>query len=224
MYQKLNNMKTTILAFLMCLSMTLTAQTVQYENLGDFDKIVINGEVEQMTINGSHGDKPVVMIKGIDKELTTTKIEAGVYYIDLAGQKAQEIEVYNSNLHRIETDNEVAISGADIVGSQGKYLVADINHGDWPKMRHIDIDVPNIDVDIAGLDIDIPEIDIDFDHDFDFNFDVPEVDFDESDFHFDWNWEEHREEIRRVSREVKEEVKSAMEEVKREVKKHKERK
>lgn len=196
------------------------AQTVQLENLHTFDKLVVKGNVNSIETTNGHEDRPQVTIEGVSKEQVTNRIEAGVLYLTVSGDKAFDLSVANRNLSRIETDKNVEIVGADVVGDNGRYLITGINrHGDHVA-HHIDINIPKIDIDLPGLAIELPEIDFDFDHNFDHNFDI-DIDFDRDAWDFDWDWEDHKEEMKNMSKEVKEEVKRAMEEVKHELKKYK---
>lgn len=208
-------MKTLFTAILVAISATLIAQTTQLENLHNFDKLVIEGDVNSLKIRSHHHDKPMIKIEGIRKEQVSSRIEAGVLYLSLTNGNNADVTVENSELIRIKTDKAIEIAGVDFIGRDGNYLITDINNHDRIA-KHIDINLS--DIDLGDLDIDLPDIDFDFDFDHDHDVDI-DFDFDDESWEYSWSWGEHKDEILRVSRDVKEEVRRAVEEVKREIKK-----
>lgn len=208
-------MKTLTTAILVVFSATLIAQTTQLENLHNFDKLVIDGDVKSLKIRSHHHERPMIKIEGVRKEQVSSRIEAGILYLSLANGSNADVTVENSELMRIKTDEAVEIAGVDFIGRDGNYLITDIKNHDH-LAKHFDINLS--DIDLGDLDIDLPDIDFDFDFDHDHDVDI-DVDFDDESWEYSYSWGEHKDEIRRVSREVKEEVKRAIEEVKREIKK-----
>ncbi|MDX1628640.1 MAG: hypothetical protein R3345_08065 [Fulvivirga sp.] len=195
-------MKYLLTISLIVLTTVLSAQTIQLENLNEFDKLVVDGEVGEILVRPGFGHHHEVIIKGLRKEELTSKVEAGVLYLTLK-KEAHEIVINNPNLRRIETTGPVALSGAEYVGENGKYLIT--GHTLPVPMAHLDFDLPKIDIDLPDVDFDFPEIDLNLERDFDFD------------------WDEHREEMRKIKREVNEEMKKAMEEVRKEIKEYKEK-
>ncbi|MTI20278.1 hypothetical protein E1176_04525 [Fulvivirga sp. RKSG066] len=212
-------MRSTITTLLVFFSIGAISQTIEYENLNQFDKLVIDGKVTSLHTKKSHHDKSEMMVKGVEKEYITTRIEAGVLYLNIENDHEADVTVYNSSLKRIEADEPLEIVGAQYVGSNGKYLLTDFSHHHGDCSDHVAVNIPTIDIDIPGLSIDIPEMNFDFEHHFDHDFDI-DIDIDEDSYSFNWNWEEQSEELRHVSKEMKEEMQKAMKEMKKELKKY----
>jgi len=212
-------MKSTITTLLIFFSVGLFAQNVSYENLPAFDKLVVDGNVKTIHTKQGCGEKPQLKVTGIDKDLIKTKTEAGVMHLTLNSDKPAELVVYNGNLNRIETEGDTEIVGAEVVGSNGKYLLTDFNHYHGPVANHVQVDLPRIEINVPGVEVDIPELNFDFEHHFDHDFDI-DVDWDEDNWNFSWNWDDHKREFRHVSEDVRDEVRRVMEEVREEVRRH----
>jgi len=214
-------MKNLILSALLIIAFNgAIAQTTHLENLHAFTKMVVKGDVKTIIAEKGHSERPRVTIEGVAKDNISEKIEAGVLYLTIDSDQRIELTVSNSNLNRIETENEVEILGAEVVGSNGKYLLTDFTHHHGPVAHHMNINIPKIDIDLPGFAMEIPEMDFDFDHHFDHDFDF-DIDIDDESWEFNFDWDDHREEMKHMSKEVKEEMKRAMEEVKKELKKYK---
>lgn len=164
----------------------LMAQTVEFKDLNAFDKIVIDGNVKSVSTKSGHCDQPYVTVSGLSEEQIKTKIEAGVFHLTMQGEQPVEVVVSNGNLKRIETRGETEIIGAQVMGSNGKYLITNLDNHHHDFSNHVAIDLPHID--LPDIDIDLPDLDFDFDHDFDVD-----VDWDED---FSWNWKAHKDEMK----------------------------
>lgn len=209
-------MKTLLTIMVWLWSVALFAQNVQYENLENFDKLVVRGNLESLEVYNSEHNKPMVIVNGIDKSNVSIEIKAGVLYLDLDSKKEARISIANSMLHRIETtDHEVEFLGIDVMGHGGKYLITERN-SDRYVSHHLRIDIPKIEA------IHIP--DFDFDSDFEFEMDSDfDVCVEIGDDYWEWKneWDVNQEEIqfelRKASHEVRDEIREALREVQREL-------
>ncbi|MBL6448140.1 hypothetical protein JMN32_17610 [Fulvivirga sp. 29W222] len=203
------------------------AQELSLQNITTFDKLVVIGETDKITLNRGSEDRPMIKVTGATEKDVISEINAGILTLTIHGS-VTDIQVYNSNLKRIETSGAVDITGADIIGSDGNYLVVsfDRSHGGDLLVEggdRIEIKMPAIDIDIPeiGVAVDLPEFDFDFDiaHDFNFRGDL-EIE------EYNYLWKEHKEELKRwtkewhdVTREVMKEASDEIKRVKKEMKK-----
>ncbi|MTI27324.1 hypothetical protein [Fulvivirga kasyanovii] len=201
------------------------AQESTLKNLTAFDKLVVKGKAEKIVLHRGSEDHPAVRIEGAANADILSEVNAGTLTLTIQRNTPVKLHVYNSHLKRVEASGNVEITGAEVIGDEGNYLVVSFDRSHEGVMladmdEHFNVRIPAIDIDIPEIDvaIDIPEFDFDFDFDFDHNFDVGfEMNKD-----FNYHWEGHKEELKRWSDEWKEETKEAIKEAQIEIKRAKE--
>lgn len=230
----MKNTTLTMIFSVLCLT-TLLAQEAVLKNLTPFDKIVINGDVQEVRMRAAGDENPVVKIKGVADSDVTAGVEAGTLHLTMKGAEPAVVTIYNSRLKRISGAADMKITGAEVIGGEsGNYLVVSFRPSHetlaaWAADdENFHVHIPDLHVDVPDMDfaLSLPEVDFDFDfdfddHNFDFRMDIGE-DFDEN-WRHEWryNWEDHKEEIRRWSEEYSEEMKEVMKEAKEELKRMK---
>ena len=204
-------MKNTLTLMVGCtlLATTALAQTAKLQDLDRFDKIVIKGDVSGIDISSSDHDQLSIFVEGASNDNVRSSLEAGTLYLDvLKGDKAV-VHVFNGGLRRIEGPEDLRITGAEVIGDNGKYLITDFKGRSRHWLgNHVDCDFDfDLDIDLDELeDMDVSvHIDID-DHDWDWNW------------NWDWNWEDHRNEFRNHSKHIKEDLKESLNEIKEDLK------
>lgn len=197
------------------------AQEFSIKNLTAFDKLVVEGKVEKIILNQGNEDHPVVKIEGVTDKDVVSGINAGILTLSIQGNTPATVSIYNGHLKRIESPGNVEVTGAEIIGDNGNYLVVSFDRSHGGVRLAIDdhdfnVHIPDIDIDIPEIDVavDIPDFNFDFDFDFDEKFEMNEE--------MNYHWESHKDELKRWSEEWKEETREAMKEAREEIKKAKE--
>lgn len=208
--QKFKNMKNlnrllAVMLFLGFSNLSL-AQTVKLNELHNFDKIILEGDIQGVDVASQHVDHPSILIEGAKKENVSASVEAGVLHLKINKAEDALVHVFNARLKRIEGPAEMEIHGVDYIGSKGRYLVT----GRGPSFRPPLVDVPHGD----------------FDFHFDYNFDREELAQIEADVRVEIRdrldeWRKHMHDFRYdfqyEGREFSEEMKEALREAKREL-------
>ena len=235
MTQKLFAMKITLTLMLsMLCAATSFAQEAILKNLTPFDKVVIEGDVQELRLHNAEDENPAVRIKGISENDVSAEVLAGTLHLSIKNSKTPaEISIYNGRLKRISGTPNMNVTGAEVIGGDtGNYLVVSFNRSHGPSQWAADdsdfhIHIPDVHVEVPDMDfaVRIPDMDFGFDfdfdeHDFDFKMDIEELD---EGWRHEWryNWEDHKKELKRWSEEWSDEMKEAMKEAKEELKRMK---
>lgn len=201
---------------LVLMATTSFAQTTWLQDLNRFDKIVLEGDVSGIDVSKSN-DNISILIEGAKNENVSASIQAGTLYLTLKDADNALVHVFNSDLKRIEGASDLEVSGAEFIGSKGKYLITDSNDHNRHTFIHSgghDFDFNfNHDFDIA-LDIDLDELE---DLDLNVRVDIDDRDWDWN-WQWEWNWEDHRDEFRSHSKAFKSELKESLQHIKEDLK------
>lgn len=188
------------------------SQITKLKNLNDFNKIILKGDVSEIDVSRSHDGEVSILVEGVKDEDVITSLQAGTLILTISNANNALVHVFNNDLNRIEGKDELIISGADYIGSRGKFLIRGFNHdlhnsysfngnhGFHFNLGH-DID---IDLDLDDLDLDV-QVDVK-DHDWNWNW------------QWDWNWEDHRDQFRSHTKDLKHELKEIKEDLKDDLK------
>lgn len=193
------------------------SQTTRLKDLNRFNKIVLDKKVSTVDVARSHDDVSI-LIEGAKEENVSASIEAGVLYLKVDVNDAL-VHVFNSELKRIEGDNALEVSGAEVIGRNGKFLITDFDDRSHRSFTY------------RGGD----RFDFNFDHDFDIDLDLDldelddldlnvSVDIDDHDWNWnwewewDWNWADHRHEFRSHSKDFKRDLKNSINDIKEDLK------
>ena len=236
MTQKLFAMKIilTLMLSMLCAATTF-AQEAMLKNLTPFDKVVIEGNVQELRLIAAGEESPAVRIRGASENDVTAEVLAGTLHLTLKNDKASaEVSIYNGRLKRISGAANMKITGAEVIGGDtGNYLVVSFDrshdsHSRWAaEDSDFHIHIPDVHVEVPDMDfaVTVPDMDFDFDfnfdeHDFDFKMDIDELD---EGWRHEWkyNWQDHKEELKRLSEEMSDEMKEVMKEAKEELKRYK---
>lgn len=228
-------MKRILITLVLLVYMTgLNAQETVIKDLHAFDKLIIDGEVEQLTLRKGFGEHPMIKLSEVDEKDVEVSIEAGVLHLKLK-EKAARVEVYNKNLRRITGPENMHIAGAEVIGGDnGNYLVVGSTNNclpfdSWASGDGFQFHLPEMNIDIPELDIavDIPEFDFNFDfseglealNEENFQFDMK---FDEDwEADFKYKWENNKDAIKLWSEELSEEMRKALDEAREKMKEQK---
>ena len=168
------------------------AQQLLLDDLTAFNKVIIRGNVAALEIKRGETQSPKITLEGATRDKVDYYISGGVLTLLINSQEPVQIKVVNSQLRRIESDGQIAISGAETIGDHGHYLVTSFNRGHTGThvaMDDFEFHIPNIEVDIPEIAVQIPELPA-----------LPDMDFDF--VHFDDTWELHKIELRNLKNEL----------------------
>ncbi|UII23837.1 hypothetical protein [Fulvivirga ligni] len=167
-------MKNLFTALILIISpLFVTAQTVKLDNLSSFDKLIIKGDVKELTFSPmAFGNQTSLSIEGIEQKNVTSEVSAGTLTLKVEGS-VDQVKVFGSAVKRIVGPKDMVITGAETVGDAGNYVVTNYTYGGFADgiaaLNNMNIQIPEINIpemnfeefEVAIPPISIPEMNID---------------------------------------------------------------